>query len=257
MCLAAFSLQASAEYALVFAANRDELHERPTTPAGWWDESRAILGGRDLVAGGSWLAVDRSGRLAAVTNFREISDTVYSVSRGRLVQDYLGSSLGAEEFIAELDAHTADYGPYNLVIFDGQRLHYASNRAPGKELDPGVYALSNTHLGSTWPKISHAEARLTACLDSGDLSACLFDLLADRTLHGDSLDSDDREIQLKSTIFLKNGHYGTRASTVVLLSRAGELRFIERRFDADGAPLGESAERFATRPDSLDADLEV
>ncbi|MFP6829592.1 MAG: NRDE family protein [Gammaproteobacteria bacterium] len=247
MCLAAFSLQASAEYSLVFAANRDELHERPTTPAGWWDESRAILGGRDLVAGGSWLAVDRSGRLAAVTNFREISDTVYSVSRGRLVQDYLGSSVGAEEYLAGLDAHAADYGPFNLVIFDGQRLHYASNRAPGQELDPGVYALSNTHLGSTWPKVTHAEARLTACLDSGDLSACLFDLLADRTLHGEWLDSDDREFRLKSTIFLQDDHYGTRASTVVLLSRNGELRFIERRFDADGMLVGESSESFVTR----------
>jgi uncharacterized protein with NRDE domain len=244
MCLAAFSLQASAEYSLVFAANRDELHERPTTPAGWWDEPRAILGGRDLVAGGSWLAIDRSGRLAAVTNFREISDVVYSNSRGRLVQDYLNSSVGAEEYLAGLDAHATDYGPFNLLIFDGQRLHYASNRAPGQELDPGVYALSNTHLGSTWPKVSHAEARLTACLDSGDLSACLFDLLADRTLHGDLLDPDDRESRLKSTIFLQDDHYGTRASTVVLLSRNGELRFIERRFDADGTLVGETSESF-------------
>ncbi len=247
MCLAAFSLQASAEYSLVFAANRDELHERPTTPAGWWDEPRTILGGRDLVAGGSWLAIDRSGRLAAVTNFREISDAVYSNSRGRLVQDYLNSSVGAEEYLAGLDAHAADYGPFNLLIFDGQRLHYASNRAPGQELDPGVYALSNTHLGSTWPKVSHAEAQLTACLDSGDLSACLFDLLADRTLHGDSLDPDDRETRLKSTIFLQDDHYGTRASTVVLLSRNGELQFIERRFDADGTLVGETSESFVTR----------
>ncbi len=247
MCLAAFSLQASAEYSLVFAANRDELHERPTAPAGWWDERRAILGGRDLVAGGSWLAIDRSGRLAAVTNFREISDVVYSNSRGRLVQDYLNSSVGAEEYLAGLDAHATDYGPFNLLIFDGQRLHYASNRAPGQELDPGVYALSNTHLGSTWPKVSHAEARLTACLDSGDLSACLFDLLADRTLHGDLLDPDDRESRFKSTIFLQDNHYGTRASTVVLLSRNGESQFIERRFDADGTLVGESSESFVTR----------
>jgi uncharacterized protein with NRDE domain len=182
-----------------------------------------------------------------VTNFREISDAVYSNSRGRLVQNYLNSSVGAEEYLAGLDAHAADYGPFNLVIFDGQRLHYASNRAPGQEFDPGVYALSNTHLGSTWPKVSYAEARLTACLDSGDLIACVFDLLADRTLHGDLLDPDDRESRFKSTIFLQDNHYGTRASTVVLLSRNGESQFIERRFAADGTLVGESSESFVTR----------
>ncbi|MEE8249771.1 MAG: NRDE family protein, partial [Gammaproteobacteria bacterium] len=153
MCLAAFSHRASAEYPLIFAANRDEAHERPTAPADWWDDEDRILGGRDLQAGGSWLAVDRRGRLAAVTNFRDDHDTAYPRSRGHLVQDYLTGSISADDYLAALKAHEPDYGPYNLVIFDGRRLHYASNRAPGQELHAGVYALSNTLLGSAWPKV--------------------------------------------------------------------------------------------------------
>ncbi len=244
MCLAAFSLRASAEYPLIFAANRDEAHERPTAPAGWWDDEDGILGGRDLQAGGSWLAVDRRGRLAAVTNFRDDHDTAYPRSRGHLVQDYLTGSISADDYLAALKAHEADYGPYNLVIFDGRRLHYASNRAPGQELDAGVYALSNTLLGSAWPKVRHAQARLSACVDDGDPNAYLFDLLADETVHDDLPDTAEQATRLMSTVFINDDRYGTRSSTVILLSRHGELRFTERRFGANGVPLGESSEQF-------------
>ncbi len=244
MCLAAFSLRASAEYPLIFAANRDEAHERPTAPAGWWDDEDGILGGRDLQAGGSWLAVDRRGRLAAVTNFRDDHDTAYPRSRGHLVQDYLTGSISADDYLAALKAHEADYGPYNLVIFDGRRLHYASNRAPGQELHAGVYALSNTLLGSAWPKVRHAQARLSACVDDGDPNAYLFDLLADETVHDDLPDTAEQATRLMSTVFINDDRYGTRSSTVILLSRHGELRFTERRFGANGVPLGESSEQF-------------
>ena len=228
----------------MFAANRDEAHERPTAPAGWWDDDDSILGGRDLQAGGSWLAVDRRGRLAAVTNVRDDHDTVYPRSRGHLVQDYLTGSLSADDYLAAVKTHETDYGPYNLVIFDGRRLHYTSNRAPGQELGAGVYALSNTLLGSTWPKVRHAQATLSACLDNGDPNACLFDLLADETRHDDLPTSAERATRLMSTVFIKDERYGTRSSTVILLSRHGELRFSERRFGANGVPLGRSSEQF-------------
>ncbi|MCZ6585344.1 MAG: NRDE family protein [Gammaproteobacteria bacterium] len=244
MCLAVFSHLASAAYSLVFAANRDELHERPTAPAGWWNDHATILGGRDLKAGGSWLAVDRRGRLAAVTNFRDGGEADYPRSRGGLVQDYLTDSISADDYLATLKAHEGDYGPYNLVIFDGRRLHYASNRAPGQELGAGVYALSNTLLGSTWPKVRHAEATLSACLDDGDPDACLFGLLADETRHDDLPATAERATRLMSTVFIKDERYGTRSSTVILLSRHGELRFTERRFGANGVPLGQSSEQF-------------
>ncbi len=233
----------------MFAANRDELHERPTAPAGWWADHGSILGGRDLKAGGGWLAVDRRGRLAAVTNFRDGREAVYSRSRGYLVQDYLLGSVGADDYLTTVKARETDYGPYNLLLFDGRRLHYASNRAPGQQLDAGVYALSNTRLGSAWPKVRYAQASVSACLDDDDPSAGLFGLLADETRHSDLPAATERATRLMSTVFIKDDRYGTRSSTVILLSQHGELRFTERRFGANGVPLGESYERFTLAGD--------
>jgi len=243
MCLAAFALQESARYPFIFAANRDELHARATAPAGWWEDDSAIFGGRDLVAGGSWLAVDRSGRLAAVTNFREDPRADYSRSRGNIVQDYLGSSISAADYLVSLEPDQAEYGPYNLVLFDGRELHYASNRASGQQLKPGVHAVSNARLGATWPKIRRAEARLLECINHDDPNACLFGLLTDESLHGESTAPGDRAAELRSTIFINDDRYGTRASTVILLSEHGELQFTERRYAANGVSIGETTER--------------
>jgi len=230
---------------LVFAANRDELHDRPTATAAWWSDKQTIYGGRDLKAGGTWLAVDRRGRLAAVTNFREDLSEEARLSRGDLVKDYLASVLEAEEFLIALASRQTEYGPYNLLIFDGSRLFYASNRAPGKELEKGVYALSNASLGSDWPKVTRAEARLPECLTQRDPEACLFEMLRDEAVHGQANDDSWRETRHRSSIFVNDARYGTRCSTVVLLNNHRGLQFTERRYGPNGVPLGESSEQFA------------
>ena len=45
---------------------------RPTATAKWWDDDPEILAGRDLVRGGTWLGISRSGKFAFLTNFREV-----------------------------------------------------------------------------------------------------------------------------------------------------------------------------------------
>jgi len=84
MCLALIALDAHPAYAVVIAANRDEHHARPAAPAAWWNDG--WVAGRDLSAGGTWLAVTRAGRFALVTNDREPGrrDT-NAPSRGALV----------------------------------------------------------------------------------------------------------------------------------------------------------------------------
>ena len=71
MCLLAFAYQLHPDYPLILIANRDEFYARPTAAAQWWKDSPHILGGQDLEAHGSWLALQRDGRFAAVTNHRD------------------------------------------------------------------------------------------------------------------------------------------------------------------------------------------
>ncbi len=70
MCLIFFANEANSRYRLVLAANRDEFYSRPTAPAAFWQEAPDVLAGKDLKSGGSWMGVTRSGKIAAVTNFR-------------------------------------------------------------------------------------------------------------------------------------------------------------------------------------------
>lgn len=60
----------------------------PTKPLSWWEDSD-ILGGRDEVAGGTWLACTRSGRVAFLTNVREINSNSDTKSRGDLPVRFL------------------------------------------------------------------------------------------------------------------------------------------------------------------------
>ncbi|XP_034931878.1 uncharacterized protein [Populus alba] len=83
MCIAAFIWQAHPLYPLLLLQNRDEYHNRPTEPAAWWDGSE-ILGGRDAVAGGTWLACSRTGRVAFITNVLELHPLPEAKSRGEL-----------------------------------------------------------------------------------------------------------------------------------------------------------------------------
>src|SRR5688572_7017762 len=122
MCLVVVSLEASERYSLIFCANRDERHARPSAAAGWWQDHPRVLGGRDLVAGGSWLALDRAGRLAAVTNFRTVDATVAPRSRGELVAAYVTGELSLDAYSAALRGRSAEYGAFSLLLLDGAEL---------------------------------------------------------------------------------------------------------------------------------------
>jgi uncharacterized protein with NRDE domain len=243
MCLVIVAVDASARYELLFAANRDERHARPTAAAEWWPDLPNVFAGRDLVARGSWLGVDRAGRLAAVTNFREAELKSAPRSRGALVADYLRASGSVDEFAATLDARRDDYGPFSLLLRGRGDLRYLSNRAPAAELGAGVHALSNAAYGVDWPKVSSARAGMQRLLESLDAVEGLFSLLAERA---SAASAEERYL---SSHFVEGPIYGTRSSTVVAIGRDGVLTFAERSFDADARLTGEVRESFALARD--------
>jgi uncharacterized protein with NRDE domain len=240
MCLAVVALDAAARYRLLLAANRDERHDRPAAPAAWWPGLPDVLGGRDLAAGGSWLAIDRRGRLAAVTNFRDAEARPATRSRGALVSDFVTGSTSIDEFEAVTARRQHEYGPFNLLLFDGQELRYLSNRAPSAKLLPGVHALSNAALAADWPKMRTARAGVEALLSSTSPSEDLFALLARRHAAAG-------EQPYRSAHFIEGPVYGTRSSTVITIDAAGTVAFAERSFDSAARLTTEVLETFRIR----------
>jgi uncharacterized protein with NRDE domain len=238
MCLIALGFHASRDYSFALAANRDERHSRPTATAEWWPDGPSILGGRDLVAGGSWLAVDRRGRAAAVTNYFEAGGGPGVESRGELVAGFLRDESEAHEFSAKLEPSLESYGGFNLLLFDGRHLQYASNRAPARELGNGIHAFGNADPGADWPKIRRARAGFTEWLESGAPLEALFDLLGEQSLGAAGAEAHRR------SLFIRGSEFGTRCSTILLVRRDGAATFVERRFDATGEQSGESRYEF-------------
>ena len=244
MCLVLLALDTHPDYALVLAANRDEFYDRPTAPAAFWADAPAVLAGRDLRAGGTWLGIDRLGRLAAVTNYRQgRRETEAPRSRGQLVSDYLTSRIDARAHIARVERDAELYNGFNLICGDAGGLAYFSNReGRARPLGPGVYGLSNHLLDSPWPKVTAGKDGLTGLLSTsgGELIASLFALLADRRQVADELlpqtgVSPEWE-RLLSAAFIASPEYGTRSSTVVLAGRDSRALFVERTFGPGGTP---------------------
>ncbi|MBY8964673.1 NRDE family protein [Algiphilus sp.] len=243
MCLIGLQWR-SPHYRLRLAANRDEFHDRPTAAADWWPPEAsgevAIFGGRDLQAGGGWLACTPEGRFAAVTNVRGSPPTGQQYSRGSLVSTFLGGRRSPEDFLAALAAEAAHYAGFNLLVSDGHRCCYASNTPTWhwRHLSPGVHVVSNADLDTPWPKTE----RLRAALEADGDDAALFRALADEQAADDHALPDTgvgREMErFLSPPFIRGRHYGTRASTIVSWTGDGPIAFEERRFAADGVPTG-------------------
>jgi len=248
MCIAAFAFGPDSSYRLAFAANRDELHARATSQAAWWQDTPSVLGGRDRVAGGGWLAVNRRGWLAAVTNLPQSAPRTFPRSRGELVSGFLTGDRSAAQFAADFSDRSADFGPCNLIVWDGVEFHYAATGLERRRLVPGTHALGNAPLGSDWPRVHKAEAGFTAALASDDPEEALLRMLSDRETV--ALDSADAALARRRTeIFITDARYGTRSSAVVLITHEGAVTFIERSFGADGLALGDARYTFEITKD--------
>jgi len=238
MCLIVVALGAAPRYPLLVAANRDEQHTRPAASAAWWAEPPGLLGGRDLEAGGTWLAVDRSGRFAAVTNIRDPERRPGLRSRGSLVADYLAGRASAERHAALAVRDGPAFGAFNLLLYDGRELWFASNRAPAARLDAGLHAFSNAPAGVDWPKTLSARAGAERLLAEPSPVEPLFALLAERDTSGSPQE------QYQRTHFVVGPIYGTRCSTVVSIDAEGHATFAERSFDTAGNRVGDVRESF-------------
>jgi uncharacterized protein with NRDE domain len=256
VCLAVLALDAHPRYGIVLAANRDEFHARAADGAHWWTPE-AILAGRDRVAGGTWLAIDRRARFAFVTNVREPGRHDPSApTRGTLVPRVLHDPQDVDVAVAGAVQDAARMNGFNLLAGEGGVAAWGSNRVDGvRTLSRGVHGVSNAALDTPWPKLVRTRAALSAWVraDSDDIEP-IFALLAD---HEPAADHElphtgvTREWErMLSSPFIVAPNYGTRCSTIVLVGRDGAVRFVERSFDAQGGISGEVDQRFVAEASS-------
>jgi uncharacterized protein with NRDE domain len=253
MCLLVLAWNVHPRYRLVLAANRDEFHERPADAMAWWPDRR-IVAGRDLQAGGTWLAVAGDSHFGVVTNYRDLQGPLPGApSRGQLILEFLDSREPAPEFSARLAPQIARYSGFNLLVGDATHLSYVANRAaqPVRELPAGVFGLSNHLLDTPWPKLVRTRVRFEQLLASEALAhEDLFALLSDREPsqeHELPESGLPREFERAlSAPFIVNERYGTRSSTILLIGHDGAVDIAERRYDPLGRTTGRAAFEFQT-----------
>lgn len=255
MCLILFATRAHANYPLIVAANRDEAYARPAARAAFWSDHPDIFGGRDLEQGGTWLGIARTGRFAAITNYRQRPRAAPApCSRGEIARNFLCGSGDTPEYLESIAQRQHDYRGYSLIAGTLDQLYFYSNRAERMQpVSSGVHGLSNDLLDEPWPKVQRGIELLGELLEADEqtLTHNLFERLADRTPAADPLLPDtglglERE-RASSAAFIPGASYGTRASTVILVSRTGDVLFCERTFGAHGVLLGEVEQRFELR----------
>ncbi len=251
MCLVVLSIGQHPDYPLILAANRDEFHARPTQDAHWWPDKPDILGGRDLQAGGTWLAVHRNGRFAMVTNFRDAKPTSPEFrSRGELVTGFLEGEPGPGEYLETIREDA--YAGFNLIVGTGTDVAYLSNREAGRRaLGQGTYGLSNALLDGPWDKVERSKRGLRMLIEDDAINeSSLFRLMDDRNKGPvEEVERGRLDFETAHAItapFIVMDAYGTRCTSVLLLDKEGAGRFTERRFDPAGRMTGESQFSFTS-----------
>jgi uncharacterized protein with NRDE domain len=222
---------------LLIGANRDELTNRPTTVMTVLDAGPPrILGGRDELAGGTWLAVNQHGVFAGLTNqpLGEAKDPSRR-TRGEL-PIALASHGSARHAVGAFLSHyrPADYNGSWLLVGDRHSLYFIDFTGVVEPeavlLAPGIHVLENRPLGAPSPKVDHVTELLDALSGDADTAmATLRRALADHRIPGAS-----KGVATTVANCVHLDEYGTRSACIVRVDDAQGSP--PRMWVADGAP---------------------
>lgn len=238
MCTLLFAIDSHEKYDFLLLGNRDEFLKRETQTAHWWQTQPAIFAGKDLVAGGTWMGISETGKVAALTNYRD-PQTIRpdALSRGDLVKDFLESELEAADYLDRIQAKAHLYNDFNLLIGSGKEFYYFSNRSlvPIRPLPPGIYGLSNALLDTPWCKVTDSKKRFMELLQSPDFEIEKgFELLKNPQTYPDELlPSTGVPLEMEralSALFIRLPQYGTRISTYIATDKKGDVWMEERSY---------------------------
>lgn len=253
MCVIALAYQTAAFGPLLVAANRDEYYARPTAALDFWrPEHPDVLGGRDLQAGGSWLAIDVRGRFAAVTHIREGRARSAARSRGELVKRFVSGNESALEFAAWLKAEHGQFAPFNLLFGEIRNLlHFNSRSGMLNRVPPGIHVLSNADMNSRWFKCEQLRTKLqqqTRPPVENDILRWLSDPTPAPVEQLPNTGVGLAMEKMLSPVFINGRDYGTRASSVLTLNARGELSFTEVSWGLGGRESGRRRQSMRLTP---------
>lgn len=220
MCLLVALFQVIPGAPLIFAANRDELLARPALTMTVLQESGPrLVGGKDLLAGGTWLAVGDQGLIAGLTNKPATRDPTLR-SRGELPLLVAGQA-SADEAAKHIQAHlrAEERSPAWLLFGDRNTLYYADLTGKGaptaEPLQPGIHVLENSplHVATRKSERVRAEVGKVVTLSGDALKDALFAVLKS---HERSEGSPPTEAAC-----VHAGVYGTRSSLLAVVGEAG------------------------------------
>ncbi|MCC6767058.1 MAG: NRDE family protein [Deltaproteobacteria bacterium] len=239
MCTLAIYVRSLPGFPLVIAANRDEFLAREATGPALLATAPRAVGGRDLRAGGTWLAISADGVTAGLLN-RRTGDAPVPTRRSRgelpLVALGTGSAGGARAVIGALRGDA--YNAFNLLVADRSEAWVAQNHDDEMRittLTRGLHLVSNLDVDDpTCPKIARSHVRFAAAGDAFKrdrdveaFRAALHAIVADHTLT-----LDPRLPDALGALCVHAGPFGTRSSSLLFLDDAGRWA----HWFADGPP---------------------
>lgn len=254
-------------YRLILAANRDEYYNRPSKAADFWGSNSEILSGLDLECGkegGSWLGINKRGKLAVLTNYLEGRPNPDAQGRGFLVSNYLmDKDLESYSYLKKVSAEGHLYSGFNLITAEFKAkqdtvCYYGNRGSPEPiHLKPGIYGLSNALLDSPWRKLLQGKRHFTSVVSDQTLSGDglvqeLLNVLNNEELNiPDPLQESQGDgynkalLQANSAVFVRSAHYGTRTNTIILIDTEGNVSFTERTMsDCDTSKWSTSSFQF-------------
>lgn len=227
MCLLIMLAQTHPDFPLIVAANRDEQFDRPAVPMTVLHEAGPrVLGGRDELAGGTWLAVNEAGVVAALTN-RPTTGGRDATKRSRgelpmMLASHTSAAAAVEAFGSKVSAQ--DYNPAWLLVGDRETLFAIDTSGRDspviRPLPPGVHILENRPLGTTSPKVEHVRHLLAGIdrLPERPLVRRLQAVLSDHEVPPGRSAADEAGIEAPPDVNAACVHterYGTRWSGVI------------------------------------------
>jgi uncharacterized protein with NRDE domain len=249
VCLLITLFQVVPDAPLVVGANRDERLDRPAAPVTVLrDRDPRILGGRDLLAGGTWLAVNSGGVVAGLTNQPSGNGRDPTKrSRGELPLGCASHQTAAGAIAAlAADVDPAHYNPCWMLVGDRDALFSVaigpgSARPEIEELAPGLYVLENAPLRAASRKASFARELVERALaeqpgqDAAGAVAALKSVLGDHrpAVPEPRTDATGRvwPAALSAACVHADG-FGTRSSAIVTVPAVG----LPAMLVADGKP---------------------